>query len=213
MMVILSWEPAQKVSFITDNQGAWVMSLRFLVRLSSASFRSREGFLRSVRSLSASVGGSVRNPKWTSYGALEVDVFVNSRPDLDLLQSALEPISKIEFVHDLSEAPPHKSKEEIISEARSYFSSERFWEAHETLEALWRVSSGDEKLLLQGLILVCAAFVHHQKSEEETGQSVLRRASRQLNWPQSSYGGIDLEELRGRVQMILATRRFQVFRV
>jgi len=116
-------------------------------------------------------------------------------------------------VHDLNEAPPHKSKEEIISEARSYFNSERFWEAHETLEALWRVSSGDEKLLLQGLILVCAAFVHHQKGEEETGQSVLRRASRQLNWPQSSYEEMDLERLRRRVQKILATRRFQVFRI
>jgi len=159
------------------------------------------------------VGGSVRNPKWTSYGALEIDVFVNSRPDFDLLQAALEPVSKIEFVHDLNEPPPHKSKEEIISEARSYFNSERFWEAHETLEALWRVSSGDEKLLLQGLILVCAAFVHHQKDEEETGQSVLRRASRQLNWPQSSYEEMDLERLRRRVQKILATRRFQVFRI
>lgn len=159
------------------------------------------------------MGGSVRNPKWTSYGALEIDVFVNSRPDFDLLQAALEPVSKIEFVHDLNEPPPHKSKEEIISEARSYFNSERFWEAHETLEALWRVSSGDEKLLLQGLILVCAAFVHHQKDEEETGQSVLRRASRQLNWPQSSYEEMDLERLRRRVQKILATRRFQVFRI
>jgi len=159
------------------------------------------------------VGGSVRNPKWTSYGALEIDVFVNSRPDFDLLQAALEPVSKIEFVHDLNEPPPHKSKEEIISEARSYFNSERFWEAHETLEALWRVSSGDEKLLLQGLILVCAAFVHHQKGEEETGQSVLRRASRQLNWPQSMYEEMDLERLRRRVQKILATKRFQVFRI
>jgi len=189
------------------------LPLRYLVRLASDSFRSREGFLGSVRSLSASVGGSVRNPKWTSYGALEVDVFVNSRPDLDLFQAALEPISKIEFIHDLNEAPPHKSKEEIISEAGSYFNSERFWEAHETLEALWRVSSGDEKLLLQGLILVCAAFVHHQKSEEETGQSVLRRGSRQLNWPESSYEGIDLERLRRRVQNMLVTKRFRVFSI
>ena len=189
------------------------LPLRYLVRLASDSFRSREGFLRGVRSLSTSVGGNVRNPKWTSYGALEIDVFVNSKPDFDLLQAALEPVSKIEFVHDLNEPPPHKSKEEIISEARSYFNSERFWEAHETLEALWRVSSGDEKLLLQGLILVCAAFVHHQKDEEETGQSVLRRASRQLNWPQSSYEEMDLERLRRRVQKILATKRFQVFRI
>jgi uncharacterized protein len=166
-----------------------------------------------VRSISASLGGSVRNPKWTSYGALEVDVFVNSRVDFDLLRAALEPVSKVEFVRDLNEAPPHKSKEDIISEARNYFNSERFWEAHETLEALWRVSSGDEKLLLQGIILVCAAFVHHQKSEEETAQSVLRRASRQLNWPQPIYEGIDLERLGRRVQNILATKRFRVFRM
>ena len=66
------------------------MPLRYLVRLASDFFRSKEGLLRGVRSLSASVGGSVRNPKWTSYGALEVDVFVNSRPDFDLLRAPLE---------------------------------------------------------------------------------------------------------------------------
>jgi uncharacterized protein len=183
-----------------------------LIRLKSASAKSDEGFLRTVRSLSSSVGASVRNPKWTSYEALEVDVFVNSKSDFDLFVSALEPLSKIEFIHDLNEPPVHKSRDEVLSEARGYFNSERFWEAHETLEGLWRVSSGDEKLLLQGLILICAAFVHHQKKEEDTAQSVLRRARRQLDWPHDRYNEIDLGEVRSRVDEILDKGRFRVFR-
>lgn len=189
------------------------MQLRYLVRLKSSSTQSDEGFLRTVRSLSGSVGANVRNPKWTSYDALELDVFVNSKSDFDLLVSAVEPLSKIEFIHDLNEPPVHKPRDEILSEARGYLNSERFWEAHETLEGLWRVSSGDEKVLLQGLILVCAAFVHHQKKEEDTAQSVLRRARRQLDWPEDSYDGMAIRKLRSRVDEILASGRFRVFRI
>lgn len=185
--------------------------MRYLLRLKSKSAGSREAFLGIVRSLSASAGGSARNPKWTSYGALEIDVFVASKPDFELLRSTLEPISQIEFVTDLNQAPRPKSKDAAIIEARRYFNAERFWEAHETLEGLWRVSSDGEKLLLQGLILICAALVHLQKGEEAIALDVLGRASKQLNWPSKTYEEIDLENLRRRVDKILKTRRFEVF--
>jgi len=187
------------------------LRLRYLLRLKPKAKESKDAFLRVVRSLSASAGGSAHNPKWTSHGALEVDIFVGSEPDFELLRATLEPISRIEFVTDLNKAPPHKSKGEIIAVARRLFNSERFWECHETLEGQWRVSSGNEKLLLQGLILVCAAFVHHQKGEEETALSVLRRARRQLSWPERSYEKIDLGVLQKRVEAILRAGRFFVF--
>ncbi len=189
------------------------MLLRYLMRLKSNSDESKDGFLRIVRSLSASAGGSARNPKWTSYGALEIDVFVDSKPDFELLRSTLVPISQIEFVRDLNEAPRYKSKDATIAEARHLFNAERFWEAHETLEGLWRVSSGDEKLLLQGLILICAALVHLQKGEERTALDVLGRAAKQLNWSWKTYEGIDLENLRRHVEEILSAGSFQVFEI
>jgi len=196
---------------MTRDLPAESLRLRYLLRLSPNSLLSRERFLGAVRSLSASVGGSARNPKWTSKGALEVDIFVASKEDFKLLVATLEPISKIEFTRNLNEAPSYKSREETVAEARGYFNSERFWEAHETLEGLWRVSSGNEKLLLQGLILVCAAFVHHQKGEGEIALGVLRRGSKQLAWPERRYEKIDLQVLRQHVEEILRTGRFFVF--
>ena len=186
--------------------------MRFLVRL-----QPKEGqgpsFLPIVRSLAESVEGEARNPKWTSYGALELDIFAPSEADFQLFLAAVEPVSRVEFSRDLNVAPPHKPKEEAIEEARAYFNSERYWEAHEALESVWRGAAGEEKALLQGLILVCAAFVHHQKREEEVALGVLRRATRQLSYSASSYFGIKVDELTKHASGILADNRFRVFRI
>ncbi len=189
------------------------MPLRYLLRLKAKSNEPRDVFLRIVRSLSASAGGSARNPKWTSYGALEIDIFVGARPDLELLRSTLEPISQIEFVRDLNEAPTFKSRDATISEARRYFNAERYWECHEVLEGVWRTSSGEDKRFLQGLILVCAAFVHHQKGEDKVAMGVLRRANAQLAYGSDRYYGINVVALSRRVGEILSAGSFQVFEI
>lgn len=186
--------------------------LRFLVRLKPKG----EGgavFLALVKSLAESVMAQARNPKWTTHGALELDIFAPTANDLALFMAAVEPMADIEFSKNLSEAPPHKSKEALIEEARGYFNSERYWEAHEALESAWRTTAGDEKSYLQGLILVCAAFVHHQKREEVVALGVLRRASRQLSYGANHYFGIKVDALKKKVDGILATDRFEVFRV
>ena len=113
------------------------------------------------------------NPKWTSYGALEIDIFSPSRQDFEVVMAAIAPfIESVEFAKDLQEAPPFLPKEQAIDEAVVLFNAERFWEAHEVLESLWRVAEGTEKKLLQGLILVSAAFVHHQKDESKVALGV-----------------------------------------
>jgi len=185
--------------------------LRFLVRLQPAD--DLEGFLALTRSLAREVGAEVRNPKWTSYGALEVDVFVASRADFDLLLSAVEPVSSLEFFHDLNVAPPHHPLLEVVHEAREYFNAERYWESHEALEAVWRDVSGEEKRYVQGLILVCAAFVHHQKREHDVALSVLGRASKQLDYAGRTYQGIDTRLLRKNVNAVLETGSFRNFRI
>lgn len=154
-----------------------------------------------------------RNPKWTSYGALELDVFARSKGDFALFLAALEPLAELEFSRDLGEAPPYKGKEELVSEARGYFNSERYWEAHEVLEAIWRTVKGEEKLYIQGVILVCAAFVHHQKREEKVALGVLARAGKQLSYGQSSYYGIDVKRLARKTASILSSKQFKVFRI
>jgi hypothetical protein len=160
-----------------------------------------------------SVGVNVRNPKRTSYGALEVDAFCSSRGDFDLFLSAVGPLADIQFIRDLNIAPPHKTDSEVLSEARGLFNEERYWECHEVLEGLWRQKQGGEKRLLQGLILVCAAFVHHQKSEGEVALGILKRALQQLEFPSPSFGGLDVVTVKENVQRILQSGRFSEFRI
>ena len=186
--------------------------MRFLLRLDSED-SSKERFLSSLRSLAKSLGSEARNPKWTSYGALEIDIFSPTRADYDLFLAAVSPLYRVEFSRDLNIAPPHQSDDEIVAEAGRYFDSERYWECHETLESLWRVKSGDEKLLLQGLILLCAAFVHHQKGEEAVAFSVLGRAIDKLDLPSPSYHGLDVIAIKGRARAIATKGFFSPFRL
>ncbi len=186
--------------------------MRFLIRLVSSD-PSREDFLSSVRSLAKSLGAEARNPKWTSRRALELDIFVPTRADFELLLSIVRPLYAIEFTRDLNVAPPHMSDKEAVAEARQYFNSERFWECHEVLEGLWRQKKGDEKLLLQGAILVCAAFVHHQKGEDPVALGVLRRAISALDVPVPNYRGIDVQLLRGNADRILKSETFECFSI
>jgi hypothetical protein len=186
--------------------------LRFLIRLLPLG-GDREVFLSTIRSVATNIGIDSRNPKWTSSGALELDIFAPSKEDFALFLVACEPLGRLEFWRDLNVPPKYLTKEELVAEAREFFNSERYWECHETLEALWRTLTGDEKLFVQGVILVCAAFVHHQKSEEEVALSVLRRAASQLNSGEETYVGIDVEMLRHNVDRVLTSRRFFVFRI
>lgn len=169
--------------------------------------------LAAIRTLAKTLGVSPRNPKWTSYGALELDIFTASRADFELFVSAVRPIAEIEFTRDLNLAPLHKSEPKIFDEARRLFNDERYWECHEVLEGLWRTKQGEEKKLLQGIILVCAAFVHHQKGEEAVALGVLSRAIKQLEFPEQEYSGFEVAELKKNVNEIIQSRDFWNFRV
>jgi uncharacterized protein len=186
--------------------------LRFLVRFTPSDI-PRDDFLATMRRLAKSTGSEARNPKWTSHGALELDIFSPSRPDFDIFLAAVNPIAKTEFTKDLNVAPPFKTEGELFAEAKELFNSERYWECHEVLEGIWRQKHGDEKRFLQGIILVCAAYVHHQKGEQSVALSVLRRASKQLDYPASEYGGFNVDVLKRNVEKVLRTEKFDNFRV
>lgn len=186
--------------------------MRFLVRFLPTNWYQEE-FLGTVRSVARGVGVDTRNPKWTSRGSLELDVFAQSKGDFLLFLAAAEPIGIVEFWRDLNVAPKHMEREQLASEARAYFNAERYWECHEILEALWRTLTGEEKLFVQGIILVCAAFVHHQKAEDEIAMGVLERAAAQLGWKERLYLGIDVDSLRLNVSDVLGTRRFSTFKI
>jgi Lon protease-like protein len=167
---------------------------------------------RAVRVVASSTGGKVVNPKRTSYGALEVDAFFGSRQDFDVFVAAVEPLGRIEFLKDLGEAPAYLPKAEAVKQAVSLFNAERYWEAHEVLESLWRVAEGDEKRMLQGLILVCAALVHLQKDEHEVAVGVARRSLPLLSWS-GEYHGVAVGSLRERVEKMVGSGELSFFRL
>jgi hypothetical protein len=186
--------------------------LRFLIRVLPTRI-PKVGLLEAMKTISKTFGVDPRNPKWTSYGGLELDIFAATRADFELFLSAVSPIAGVEFVKDLNAAPRHKTEPETFSEARELFNAERYWECHEVLEGVWRTKQGEEKSLLQGLILVCAAFVHHQKGEPDVALSVMARALRQLGYPDRKYADIDLVKLRRGAEKIRTSRRFTNFRI
>lgn len=186
--------------------------LRFLLRV-LPNGAERLPFLESVKGLAKTLGGRVTHPRWTSYGALEVDVFTPSIQDFQLFVATLEPLSKVEFTKNLDEAPPFKPKEEVLEEARGYFNSERYWECHETLESVWRPAKGEEKKLVQAIILVCAALVHEQRGEREVALGIYRRALPQIAWPERRYHGIDVPGIRRHVELSLEKGELPPFKI
>ena len=185
--------------------------MRWLVRFLPTG-SSRDSFLASIKAVAGSVGVDARNSKWTSYGALELDIFCPTAADFETFLAAATPIGKTEFVTDLNRAPEYLTDEDILSKGKALFNAERYWECHETLEGLWRQKQGAEKRLLQGIILVCAAFVHHQKGEDGVALSVLGRGAKLLDYPHQRYGGFDILKLRKDVRGILEARKVTGFR-
>jgi hypothetical protein len=186
--------------------------VRFLLR-AVPNDADRQRFFNSLKSIGGSLGASLKHPRWTSYGALEVDAFTPSTQDFELLVAAIEPIADIEFTKNLDEPPAFKPKGKVLEEAVSYFNSERFWECHETLESVWRPAVGDEKKLVQGIILVCAALVHEQRGERDVGLGIYKRALPQIVWQEKTYHRIDVPRLRKNVERSLAKGELSPFKI
>ena len=104
-------------------------------------------------------------------------------------------------------------KEDAISQGRTYFNDERFWECHEVLEGVWKQIAGDEKKLVNGLILVAAGLVHYQKDEDDTCISIFSRALNKLETSNGMYHKIDVDRVKLLVQNMITTRDISTFEI
>ena len=102
-------------------------------------------------------------------------------------------------------------KEDAISEGISYFNNERFWECHEILEGVWKNCDGDEKFLVQGLILVAAGLVHYQKDEDEICISIFNRALTKLENASGQYHDIDIDKIKKTVSEMISSKDVSIF--
>ncbi len=109
-------------------------------------------------------------------------------------------------VSSYAEASPIDSSH-AIRLGSDLFNEERYWESHEALESVWRRAKGEEKDILQGLIVLAAALIHLQKNELDVTLSILKRAYAKLADHRGEYHGPKLESLKEKVkQMLLASR-------
>lgn len=145
--------------------------------------------------------------------ALEFNMFARDEQELDDRQRRLtQNLFKIVSVKHLDTPPKAVSKEEALAEGVRLFNEERFWECHEVLEQAWHVSKGIERDAIQSIILTAAAFVHHQKGEEEICLSIMKRARAKMALAKT-YETVDLEGLEKNMDEILASARIRLFKL
>ena len=178
--------------------------MRFLIRLENHD--KPKNVMKKQREIQQLVQRSKVGNLRVTNGALEFDLFVRNEEELHDAEHGLSKTAKVLTVKRIDLPPTVPDKAKTIIEAKHLFKDERYWECHEILENLWRVSKGDEKTLVQGIILVCAAFVHFQKNEADVALAMLQRYQSKLKWHERLYEGIDLEKLRVGVTEIIGTK-------
>jgi uncharacterized protein len=76
------------------------------------------------------------------------------------------------------------------------FNRGEFYDAHEALEDVWRVSVDPEKKFLQALIQTAVALHHHSTGNVVGCKSLMARALRNFSGYPEGFCGVELESLR-----------------
>ena len=141
---------------------------------------------------------------------IEFDISISDEK-LENLLLKLSSISSIANKNKIIDKPMEKEKD--IEYAKFLFNDERYWECHEVLEGVWRLEHGNEKYLLQGIILTCAAFVHSQKDEDDISISILGRAIEKLENTSGIYFGINMNRFKQILLIIMNTKNIEYFKI
>ena len=145
--------------------------------------------------------------------AIEFNMFARSDQELGDRKKLLTQRSfRIVSLRLLDTPPKVVDKKEALAEGIQLFNEERFWECHESLEQAWHVSKGVERDAIQSMILTAAAFVHHQKGEDEICLSILKRARAKLASVRD-YEIVDLQVLEKNIDGILVSEKVQPFKL
>ena len=139
---------------------------------------------------------------------VEIDTSIQ-QSSLDHLIEKLSPIGPLDHAKHVVEEIVEK--EQAISDGISYFNNERFWECHEILEGVWKNCTGNEKFLVQGLILVAAGLVHYQKDEDEICISIFNRALTKLENSDGQYYNIDIDKIKKTVTEMINSKDVSSF--
>lgn len=86
------------------------------------------------------------------------------------------------------------------------FNREKFFEAHEAWEEVWkRAPDEEDKRFLQGLIQAAAFLVHVQKKEGDPPVELHDKSSEKLETFQEGYWGIDIRKFLESLRLVRET--------
>jgi hypothetical protein len=186
---------------------------RFIVYLHNQQFLPSDAklILNRARELTKSIEVTIRDCRISSK-FMELDISISKEHDIDELLNLLKTVSSIKELIEVKER--HFTKNEAINNAIVLFNDEKYWWSHEALEMIWKESYEEEKQLLNGLILVCAAFVHYQKDEYNVCLSILERSMIKFSTVKKSiYYGINIDEIKKRITKILQNKEIVLFKI
>ena len=185
---------------------------RYMLHLANDSKFTRENaktILRDSRDLSYGMNLILRDCR-VSKKYIELDTSIPENRLDDLIEK-LSSIAKLDHAKHVIEET--FEKEDAISQGISYFNDERFWECHEVLEGVWKSIDGDEKSLVNGLILVAAGLVHYQKYEDDICISIFKRALDKLQNSKGKYHNIDIDRIKKLVINMINTKEIFSFMI
>lgn len=179
-----------------NNQQFSPSDANFILSLARNKISTKEVIIRDVR---------------ISDNFIELDISIHKEEKVENIISLLTEIGKLDEIITIKERS--LSKEEAINKGVELFNNERYWLSHEVLEGIWKRSSGSEKELLNGLILIAAAFVHFQKNEEDRCISIFGRAMTKLININGKYYQIDVDLIKNNLSRILNKKKIFKFSI
>ncbi|HET7147942.1 MAG TPA: DUF309 domain-containing protein [Candidatus Nitrosopolaris sp.] len=166
--------------------------------------------LKKARSLVSDLGVIVRDTRVASK-LVEFDTSIPENINIEEVLRRFATISPLSEYEQLVEK--RMGKHDAILKARDLFNDEKYWGAHEVLESVWKNTHHEERDLLNGIILVAAAFVHDQKDEHNISIAILSRAMEKLSQAKGLYFELDLDKIKNRVLQIIETGKIERFSI
>jgi uncharacterized protein len=185
--------------------------MRFMLFLHNPSYQPKDSsWLKNKARELASEGIVIRDTRVSKFH-IEYDISI---PDYERIAGIAYMFHEIgDYLSSYLVIEKRRERKAAISEAKGYFNEEKYWIAHEILESVWKESKGPERELIGGIILVCAAYVHYQKAEEEICVSILRRAIKKLANAKGTYYDFDVDKIKDRICDTIYSGKVTVFRI
>src|SRR6202049_4253872 len=114
--------------------------------------------------------------------------------------SAKMPYSSVHMTQGPKTHMDSREKDRLYQKGLEAFNSAHFYDAHEHWEEVWLETPNPDKMFLQGLIQVAAAFHHYSRANLVGTRNLLQAGLLKLDCFPKVHGGLEIEALREAVR-------------